>query len=81
MNFVEEQKKFEVGNSDFDNKVELEQLMKKEIIQMGQPIKESFVKEMKDNNKIMEEKHGLSTVSLVDTGDTETRHRTEPHLL
>ena len=58
---VEQQKKFdEAGNPDFDNIVKLEELMKKEIIQMGQSIKESLVKEIKDNNKLMEEKLQLN---------------------
>ena len=60
-NLVEQQKKFdEAGNPDFDNIVKLEQLMKKQITQMGQSIKESLVKEMKDNNKMMEEKLQLN---------------------
>ena len=52
-----QQKKFdEAGNPDYDNILKLEEYMKKEIVQLGKSIKESLVKEIKENNKMIEEK-------------------------
>ena len=46
----------QAGNPDFDNLVKLEKYMKKEITDLGKSIKESLVKEIQENNKLIEEK-------------------------
>ena len=55
-----QQTKFdEAGNPDFDNIVKLEQCMKKELLVIGNSIKESLVKEIHENNKRLEMKLNL----------------------
>ena len=61
---VSQQEKFDqAGNPDFDNLVKLEESMKKELVQLGNSIKESLVKEIQDNNKLIEEKLNLKNTS------------------
>ena len=52
----QEQKFNEVGNPDFDNIVQLEACMKKELHLIGKGIKESLLHEVQENNKQVEEK-------------------------
>ena len=52
-----QQKTFdEAGNPDYDNMMKLEEYMKRELVQMGKTLKDSLVKEIQNNNKMMEEK-------------------------
>ena len=52
----QEQKFYEVGNPDYDNIVQLEVYMKKELDLISKNIKESLIKEAKENNKQITEK-------------------------
>ena len=70
---VSQQEKFDqAGNPDFDNLVKLEQHMKKEIVNLGKSIKESLIKEIQENNKLIEEKLSLKQTPLV-TGPWHTQ--------
>ena len=54
---VKQQNKFEeVCNPEIESLVKLEKCMKNELMLIGQSIKESLVKEIQENNKMMEEK-------------------------
>ena len=58
---VKQQNKFEeASNPEIDNLVKLEKCMKNELMLIGQSIKDSLVKEIQENNKIMEEKLNLN---------------------
>ena len=46
----------EAGDPDYDKLMKLEEYMKRELVQMGKTIQDSLVKEIQNNNKIMEEK-------------------------
>ena len=56
-NLKKQQKTFaEAGNPDYDHIMKLEECMRKELVQIGNSIKDSLVKEMQNNNRMMEEK-------------------------
>ena len=56
-NLKKQQKTFdEAGNPDYDKMMKLEEYMKRELVQMGKTLKDSLVKEIQNNNKMMEEK-------------------------
>ena len=56
-NLKKQQQTFaEAGNPDYDNIAKLEECMRKELVQIGKTIKDSLVKEIQNNNKMMEEK-------------------------
>ena len=56
-NLKKQQKTFaEARNPDYDNIMKLEEYMRKELVQIGKTIKDSLVKEIQNNNKMMEEK-------------------------
>ena len=56
-NLKKQQKTFdEAGNPDYDKMMKLEEYMKRELVQMGKTLKDSLMKEIQNNNKMMEEK-------------------------
>ena len=60
----------QAGDPDFDKFKKFEHNMKKELVELGKSLKESLVKEIHENNKLIEEK----LTPKQDTTVTETWH-------
>ena len=72
-NLKKQQKTFaEAGNPDFDNIMKMEECMRKELVQIGETIKDSLVKEIQNNNKMMEEKFMSHRQPLVPAKNSHT---------
>ena len=80
----QEQKFNEAGNPDYDNIVQLEVYMKKELDLISKNIKESLIKEVKENNKQITEKlnrvinQGLTYADTVRNEDGPTADQINP---